>query len=100
MCARAPPYDGTTKLLSSQPEFLERMEALAPDLCVTAAYGNMLPQRFLDIPKHGTPPSSMVAARLSTSPDCPSGQSPRLRMGADKKAHLTQECAWSPTQAL
>jgi methionyl-tRNA formyltransferase len=29
------------------------MEALAPDLCITAAYGNMLPQRFLDIPKYG-----------------------------------------------
>ena len=27
---------------------------LQPDLCVTAAYGNILPQRFLDIPRFGT----------------------------------------------
>lgn len=51
------------KLFSSQPEFLERMEALAPDLCVTAAYGNMLPQRFLDIPKYGTPPLTSLPGR-------------------------------------
>ena len=30
------------------------MAELAPDLCVTAAYGNILPQRFLDIPRFGT----------------------------------------------
>jgi methionyl-tRNA formyltransferase len=30
------------------------MEELAPHLCITAAYGNMLPQRFLEIPAHGT----------------------------------------------
>ena len=34
--------------------FLARMSELKPDLCVTAAYGNMLPQRFLDLPKLGT----------------------------------------------
>ncbi len=27
-----------------QEEFLAALRALAPDLCVTAAYGNMLPQ--------------------------------------------------------
>lgn len=37
-----------------QEEFLEALAALQPDLCVTAAYGNMLPQRFLDTPRHGT----------------------------------------------
>ena len=37
-----------------QPAFLERLQALAPDLCVTAAYGNILPQAFLDIPRWGT----------------------------------------------
>ncbi|GHP11201.1 hypothetical protein PPROV_000993100 [Pycnococcus provasolii] len=31
--------------------FLEKMQ---PDICVTAAYGNFLPQQFLDIPKAGT----------------------------------------------
>jgi hypothetical protein len=25
-----------------------------PELCITAAYGNILPQRFLDIPPYGT----------------------------------------------
>jgi len=33
---------------------LQRIAALEPDLCVTAAYGNILPQRFLDIPRFGT----------------------------------------------
>ena len=37
-----------------QPDFLARLTELAPDLCVTAAYGNILPQRFLDIPRYGT----------------------------------------------
>ncbi|KAK9849374.1 hypothetical protein WJX84_008915 [Apatococcus fuscideae] len=34
--------------------FLESLAALKPDLCVTAAYGNILPQAFLDIPTFGT----------------------------------------------
>ncbi|XP_057854844.2 uncharacterized protein LOC131064643 isoform X2 [Cryptomeria japonica] len=34
--------------------FLANMRELKPDLCVTAAYGNILPNRFLEIPKHGT----------------------------------------------
>ncbi|GMH83597.1 hypothetical protein TrST_g7148 [Triparma strigata] len=34
--------------------FLEELEALEPDLCVTAAYGCYLPKRFLKIPKLGT----------------------------------------------
>ncbi|KAG1663821.1 hypothetical protein FOA52_013386 [Chlamydomonas sp. UWO 241] len=34
--------------------FLDRMRELAPDLCITAAYGNMLPRAFLDIPRLGT----------------------------------------------
>ena len=34
--------------------FLEALEALQPDLCVTAAYGCFLPQRFLDTPRLGT----------------------------------------------
>ena len=33
---------------------MRRLEELQPDLCVTAAYGNMLPKRFLAIPMHGT----------------------------------------------
>ncbi|GAQ88770.1 methionyl-tRNA formyltransferase [Klebsormidium nitens] len=34
--------------------FLERLSDLAPDLCVTAAYGNILPNKFLAIPRCGT----------------------------------------------
>jgi len=36
------------------PAFLEALSSLQPDLCVTAAYGNMLPPAFLAIPRHGT----------------------------------------------
>ncbi|KAI8471050.1 MAG: methionyl-tRNA formyltransferase [Monoraphidium minutum] len=36
------------------PAFLEALSALRPDLCVTAAYGNMLPAAFLSIPRRGT----------------------------------------------
>ena len=34
--------------------FLSDLESLAPDLCVTAAYGNVLPDRFLAAPRFGT----------------------------------------------
>ena len=34
--------------------FLETLRSLAPDLCVTAAYGNYLPSSFLAVPPHGT----------------------------------------------
>ncbi len=37
-----------------QESFLAAVSALRPDLCVTAAYGAILPQRFLDIPRLGT----------------------------------------------
>jgi methionyl-tRNA formyltransferase len=33
--------------------FFERLAHLAPDVAVTAAYGKLLPQGLLDIPKHG-----------------------------------------------
>lgn len=32
---------------------LDEVSALKPDLAVTAAYGQLLPQRFLDIPRYG-----------------------------------------------
>lgn len=35
-------------------QFLAELEGLEPDLCITAAYGQFLPRRFLDIPKFGT----------------------------------------------
>lgn len=36
------------------PEFLSRLAALEPDVCVTAAYGQFLPSAFLRIPRFGT----------------------------------------------
>lgn len=35
------------------PGFLEQVRALAPDLIVVAAYGQILPQALLDVPRHG-----------------------------------------------
>ena len=37
-----------------RPEGVEQMKALAPDVCVTAAFGQILTQELLDIPVHGT----------------------------------------------
>lgn len=34
--------------------FLDDLRALKPELCITAAYGNILPSRFLEIPPFGT----------------------------------------------
>ena len=34
-------------------EFLDEIEGLAPDLVVVAAFGQILPKRFLDIPRYG-----------------------------------------------
>jgi len=35
-------------------DFLSSIEELEPDLCITAAYGEYLPKRFLQAPKYGT----------------------------------------------
>ena len=35
-------------------DFLDQMEALEPDLCITAAYGCFLPRSFLKLPRLGT----------------------------------------------
>ncbi|NYG08304.1 methionyl-tRNA formyltransferase [Phycicoccus badiiscoriae] len=35
------------------PEFLDRLRAIAPDACPVVAYGALLPQPALDIPRHG-----------------------------------------------
>ncbi|MDT7783152.1 MAG: methionyl-tRNA formyltransferase [Pseudonocardiales bacterium] len=42
-----------TPLKAGDPEFLDRLRALEPDLCPVVAYGNLLPQRTLDVPKSG-----------------------------------------------
>ncbi|KAJ4973098.1 hypothetical protein NE237_006272 [Protea cynaroides] len=34
--------------------FMSNLRALQPDLCITAAYGNILPSKFLKIPELGT----------------------------------------------
>lgn len=41
-------------VITCQESFLAALSELQPDLAVTAAYGNMLPQRFLDTPRLGT----------------------------------------------
>ena len=35
------------------PQFLDRMRAIAPDIAVVIAYGRILPKALLEIPKHG-----------------------------------------------
>jgi methionyl-tRNA formyltransferase len=45
---------GLLKKFDDSAEFLESMRNLAPDLCITAEYGQFLPEYFLAIPKYGT----------------------------------------------
>jgi len=40
-------------LKARDPAFLAQLRAFAPDLIVVAAYGQILPQTLLDIPRHG-----------------------------------------------
>lgn len=40
-------------LKAREPAFLEQLRALAPDVIAVAAYGQILPQALLDIPRHG-----------------------------------------------
>ena len=42
-----------TPAKAGEPEFLARLTELAPDVCPVVAYGALLPQSALDIPKHG-----------------------------------------------
>ncbi|MGW6444429.1 methionyl-tRNA formyltransferase [Lentzea sp. NPDC055074] len=42
-----------TPAKAGDPEFLDRLRALEPDLCPVVAYGNLLPQRTLDVPRYG-----------------------------------------------
>ncbi|KAG9448977.1 hypothetical protein H6P81_008942 [Aristolochia fimbriata] len=39
---------------AGEENFLAEMKLLNPELCVTAAYGNILPTKFLSIPEYGT----------------------------------------------
>jgi len=45
---------GVSTLSARSDEFLEQFAALRPDLAITAAFGQMLPQSFLDVPTYGT----------------------------------------------
>jgi methionyl-tRNA formyltransferase len=38
----------------SEPDFVARMRELAPDLSIVAAYGHILPQALLDVPRAGS----------------------------------------------
>nr|BAK03273.1 predicted protein [Hordeum vulgare subsp. vulgare] len=38
---------------AGEESFLSDLKEVRPELCITAAYGNVLPQRFLDIPPCG-----------------------------------------------
>ncbi len=40
--------------LSKEPEMIQKIAELKPDLIVTCAFGQILPQSLLDIPKYGT----------------------------------------------
>jgi methionyl-tRNA formyltransferase len=42
-----------TPAKASDPAFLDRLRAIAPDCCPVVAYGALLPQSALDIPSHG-----------------------------------------------
>ncbi|KAJ8759412.1 hypothetical protein K2173_006932 [Erythroxylum novogranatense] len=39
---------------AGEDSFLSSLRALQPELCVTAAYGNILPTKFLNVPPRGT----------------------------------------------
>ncbi|KAJ8545913.1 hypothetical protein K7X08_018496 [Anisodus acutangulus] len=43
-----------TPVKAGEETFLFNFKSLEPDLCVTAAYGNILPTKFLNIPSKGT----------------------------------------------
>ncbi|KAL6993973.1 methionyl-tRNA formyltransferase [Sarracenia purpurea var. burkii] len=43
-----------TPVRAGEELFLSNLRALQPELCITAAYGNILPTRFLEIPPLGT----------------------------------------------
>lgn len=38
---------------AGDPDFLDSLRGLAPDVCPVVAYGNLLPQAALDVPRHG-----------------------------------------------
>lgn len=51
--ARAAGLEVLAPRRASDTAFLDRLRAIAPDCCPVAAYGALLPQAALDIPRHG-----------------------------------------------
>jgi len=45
--------DVLTPVKASDPDFVAQLQALAPDCCAVVAYGALLPQAVLDVPRHG-----------------------------------------------
>ncbi|KAK4758418.1 hypothetical protein SAY87_019719 [Trapa incisa] len=43
-----------TPVRAGEEAFLSSLKALQPEICITAAYGNILPRKFLNIPQLGT----------------------------------------------
>ncbi|CAM8981399.1 hypothetical protein QQ045_030407 [Rhodiola kirilowii] len=43
-----------TPVKAGEETFLSKLKALQPEICITAAYGNILPTKFLKIPTKGT----------------------------------------------
>lgn len=54
LAARSLGIDVLTPATARDPDFLQRFSELKPDLCITAAYGHVLPNEFLAIPQYGT----------------------------------------------
>jgi methionyl-tRNA formyltransferase len=53
LLAREAGLEVLTPARPREPEFLARLREIAPDCCPVTAYGALLPQAALDIPRHG-----------------------------------------------
>ena len=51
--ARSAGLEVLTPQRPREPWFLDRLREIAPDCCPVAAYGGLLPQAALDVPRHG-----------------------------------------------
>ena len=91
---------------AGDPEFLDRLRELAPDCCPVVAYGALLPQAALDIPRHGwvNLHFSLLPAWRGAAPvqhavlhgdEITGATTFQHRQGARRRARST---AWSPRQ--
>lgn len=55
-----------------EPEFVETLKKLEPDMIIVAAFGQIIPKTILDMPKYGMPEYSCIASaeiqRCGTDP--------------------------------